>query len=645
MPEKKDLSTSAGLIDNRSRLLSHLHSGLTGWPTRILPGVLILAGVIFVRGMGWLQGLEWKALDAFLRVRPAETLDERIIIVGIDEADVQQMGTYPIPDQQLAELLRQIQTHNPRAIGLDIYRDLPVEPGHASLNAVFQSSDQLIAINKLLPPQVAGPPALPESQYEFADVVMDDDGFVRRSLLGAADPTGDYHFSFAIRLAESYLERDGFSLENGRRDPVAMRFGAVELPPLPPNAGSYVRADMGGHQVLVNYRSGQRPFRILSWRQIQSGEYEPDWFRDRLVLIGITAPSVKDFISTAAVTSDSTGQIFGIEYQAHAISQITSAVLDDRSLLFTWSEGWEYSWIVFWGSLGIVMGSVFRRPLPQMLSVVSGCSMLLVIAYGGLLWLGWWIPIVPTLAVFITNGVVFPLFYWYDRELRSRIQDRQRVIDNTFSAIHNGPLQTLASLLQDTYQPAESQPALYDRLQMLNQELRDVYGFVRQETVVESPLFHLSHHQTVDLELPLHQMLYEVYTATIEQDLPGFSAIKVNLIDFAPMDTQAATVEDRRDLCRFLQESLQNVGKHAQNTTRLTVDCKQVGRHNLIRVADNSSATLSAQLPGHRGGYGTQQAELLASRLRGRFKRYANTPRGTVCELTWPIFRRDWWLF
>ncbi|MGF1567052.1 MAG: CHASE2 domain-containing protein [Nodosilinea sp.] len=636
------------MTGSSAKLWLRLRSGLTNWPTRILPSVIIIAVVVAARGLGWLQSLEWKALDYFLRVRPAEITDEHIVIVGITEADIQRIGAYPIPDGHLADLLQMIQATNPRVIGLDIYRDLPVEPGHEDFNATLQRVNTMIAIEKLLPPSVGGPEVLPQERIGFADLVVDRDGFVRRSLLGATYPAEDFHFAFTLRLVEAYLAQENIPLENGIRDPVAMRFDTIELAPLAPNAGGYVGADMGGHQILVNFRSGATPFRILTWSQIQAGQFDPKWLHDRIVLIGVTAPSVKDFVNSAAISSPNPGLVFGIEFQAHAVSQIVNAVLEDRPLLRSWPEGWDYAWIVLWGGLGIGLGRMARKPWQQVLLVVSGSSMLLAVGYGLLLWQGWWIPIVPTLAVFVTNGVVFPLFYWYGEELRARIQERQLVIDNTFNAIHNGPLQNLAQILHDTYNSPQVPPALYGRLQGLNQELRDIYTLVRQEALTEDPRFYLSHQRVVDLNIPLHQLLYEVYDQTLRQDLPGFLQLKAKIIEFDPMAARKLTLEDKRDLCRFLQEALQNVGKHAVGATRLAITCKQVGRHNMIRVADNGQGSLRAdkvlKSPG-QGGHGTQHAYLLSKRLGGHFSRYLNTPRGMVCELTWPAHRTINWPF
>ena len=54
---------------------------------------------------------------------------------------------------------------------------------------------------------------------------------MRRSLLGTyVENNPEYQFSLALRLAEAYLTPKGFPLDNGIKDPHAMRFGTVELP-------------------------------------------------------------------------------------------------------------------------------------------------------------------------------------------------------------------------------------------------------------------------------------------------------------------------------------------------------------------------------------------------------------------------------
>ena len=84
------------------------------WQRQVLPGLIVIALVVFARTLGLLQELEWATLDSFLRWRPAEQPDDRVLNVGIDEADIQQVGAYPIPDQELAALLQALAQHAAR---------------------------------------------------------------------------------------------------------------------------------------------------------------------------------------------------------------------------------------------------------------------------------------------------------------------------------------------------------------------------------------------------------------------------------------------------------------------------------------------------------------------------------------------------
>jgi CHASE2 domain-containing sensor protein len=132
-----------------------------------------------------------------------------------------------------------------------------------------------------------------------------------------------------------------------------MRFGSTELSRFLPNSGGYVRTDDFGVQILLNYRSGRERFHSLSFKDIndiETGKGNPNVLRDtfggRIVLIGVTAPSIKDSIDTSAIANlQPPGKIYGVEFHAHVASQVVSAVLDGRPVLKTWSQGGEYLWI------------------------------------------------------------------------------------------------------------------------------------------------------------------------------------------------------------------------------------------------------------------------------------------------------------
>lgn len=632
-------------------LWQNIKAEIAIWRVGALPGFVIIGLVMLTRLTGSLQFLEWVVLDSFLRLRPPEQFDERIVIVGINEGDIQSVGTYPIPDKDIAELLRTLQNYKPNVIGLDIFRDLPVEPGHAELVAAFKDIKNLIVIEKALPDRegftVNPPPKIPPKQVGFADAILDADGSIRRSLLGTSTVQKYYKFSLSLRLVETYLSSQGIPLENGIRDPKAMRFGSTELTRFRPNSGGYVGADAGGNQILINFRSGRKPFRVISLSDIKSGKVNPSWIRNRIVLIGMTAVSAKDIVNSAAITGVNPKLVYGVEVQAHAVSQILSAVLDGRPLLKVWSDGWEYLWIFGWGLLGISLGRLFESPLKILLGLGVASVGLMSVCYLSLIF-GWWIPLLPAMLPLILNGagLTAALFYRHERDLRLRLQERQSIIEQTFNTIHNGPLQRLARILRHFQEQDFTPDQLFLELQQLNQEIRAINECVRRETLTQGGSLYIKSDLELDLSAPIHEILYEVYNNTLTRDFPFFKTIKVNINKFEPIESRYLTIEQKRGLCRFLEEALCNVGKYAVGATRLSVICTQENGQNILRIIDNGVGldSLSDQVEQSKG-WGTQQAKNLARQLRGKFRRFPNSPKGTVCELTWSGGKTWFWQF
>ncbi|MEO1144471.1 MAG: CHASE2 domain-containing protein [Cyanobacteria bacterium J06638_22] len=622
----------------------------------VIPSALVIALLVVARLSGVLQQLELTAFDWMLRSRPAEPIDSRVTIIGINESDIARMGSYPISDQALADLLLTLQSYEPSVIGVDIFRDLAVPSGNdagqdsgaASLEQVFLDHPNTIAIQTILPGaggNIVPPPSfVPAEQVGFGDFLLDRDGAIRRSLLGSLDLQDQFQLSLAVQLANIYLSEQGSPLQNSERDPDAMQFGNTEIPRFQTNAGAYVRASAGGVQTLLNFRSGRQPFRRVSLEDLETGAIEADWFHNRIILIGVTAESAKDIVVSAAVNIENPSLFYGVEAQAHAVSQIVSAVEDGRPLLQVWAEPWEFAWIIVWGVLGFLLGRWGRSPLRILGAIGLASIILMALCYGSLL-SGWWIPFVPALAGLVLNGtgLAAAALYRQEQDLRTRLIERQTVIEQTFNSIHNGPLQTLATLLKRAAQSEAISTDFYEGLAGLNKELRDVYEAVRKEALTDSDRLYLTLSQELDLNAPLHELLYDVYSSVLERKFPGFQSLKIKVVKFEPMDDRNLTVEQRRSLCRFLEEALCNVGKHALSPTRIQVTCIQNQGKNQISVVDNgkdSSSILEPQPPlpqsSYKSGMGTQQAKALAKELGGTYERSPRTPHGTQCELLWP---------
>ncbi|MBD1867438.1 CHASE2 domain-containing protein [Cyanobacteria bacterium FACHB-471] len=401
-------------------------------------GVLITApsvagGLLLLRCLGALQFMELMALDQLFRLRPLEPADSRIILVTIDESDIKQLGQWPMSDAVLAQLILFIKQQQPRAIGLDIFRDLPVEPGHSELIDVFTSIPNLIGIEKVIETAqgevVQAPPALEQhNRVSASDLILDTDGTVRRSLLYLSNQDGKSIATLGTQLALVYLKEEGIQLETINLTKGQLRLGRAAFTSLRPNDGGYVSVDAGGYQILSNFPKLQDYFRTVSITEVLQGHVPQDLMRDRIVLIGLTAESLEDKFFTS-YTTNSIAAPAGVEVHALLSSQLLSAALDGRPLLDAWSEPLEWLWIIFWSTVGAVVGWISRSPRQTACRVTFLGVVLLVGAYG-LFLVGWWIIIIPSLlalagSAVTSNGyLLWENLRGYARNLEQKVEER-----------------------------------------------------------------------------------------------------------------------------------------------------------------------------------------------------------------------------
>ncbi|MBD1847050.1 CHASE2 domain-containing protein [Cyanobacteria bacterium FACHB-63] len=359
--------------------------------------IAVTAPVLLLRVLGFLQGWELNLFDQFIRWRPVEPRDQRIAIVTIEESDLKQFG-YPIPDRVLAQTINAIKAQKPRAIGLDNYRDLPVEPGHPDLVQVFQSTPNLFGIEKVVGSRVAAPSTLRQlQQVGFSDQVEDSDATVRRALLSIFSEN-KVQYSLATQLALRYLASDHIKPESLDSEGQRLRLGKVTFDRLEHNAGGYVGAETGGYQILLNYRGTQANFDTFSLQQVLKRQIPSDSLRDRAVLIGTTAESVRDVFQTPY--SDrwfgASQPMPGIVLHANIVSQLLSAALEGRPLIRPWSKPLEGLWILVWTGIGALISWQFKSPTRLISGAVLASSGLVGGGYGAFL-LGWWLPVAPAL--------------------------------------------------------------------------------------------------------------------------------------------------------------------------------------------------------------------------------------------------------
>ncbi len=380
----------------------------------LLTTVLVTGMLLWVRSQGHLQSWELQAFDQLMRRQPTEPIDPRILIVSADEEDLQHYG-YPLPDGILSQVLQRLKPAKPAAIGIDIVRDQPVNPGHDRLMSQFQGDPNAIAIcaiGNTRESSIAPPSKVSTPQIGFVDLYSDEsqtsnqDYTIRRYLLSrSANPVSTPSrcptaYSFALQLVARYFEL--------KKIPIAVQseqwqFGSTRVKRLASDSGGYQNLDERGNQSMIRYRHTPDPRQIaqqVRLRDVLSHDFDLESATGRIVLIGVMAPSVPDIHSTPY------GRVRGLHVHAHMISQLLSAVEDQRRLI-DWLPVWGNGiWLFGWSMAGGLGGWRFRRYGQHFLALGLGIGILYGCCWIALLQ-GLWLPLIPPLiALVLTGGTV-----------------------------------------------------------------------------------------------------------------------------------------------------------------------------------------------------------------------------------------------
>ncbi|MBU7586555.1 MAG: CHASE2 domain-containing protein [Nostoc sp. TH1S01] len=381
----------------------------------ITPSVALT--VIVGQSLGLFNLPEWKLRDEWMRQRSQNTIADEIVIVTIDERDIQSVGKWPIPDWSLAKLLEKIRSQQPRAIGLDLYRDLPEGKGHEQLVQVFRSTPNLIGVEKITGERVNPPPELQKlDQVGLADLVLDGDRHVRRALLTAADAKqeGKIKAGLATLVALKYLEAEKIALESVDEQQQKFRLGKQIYLPLQNQEAGYSDTEVGGYQILLNWYGSEAAFRTVAMRDVLAGKIPANMMRDRMVFIGSTASSTNDFFSTPFSSSLIAAQkpTPGVVIHANIAHQLVQGAKTGQANLHGVSGMVVSLWIILWSLIGSggswCLASVHtRRKIPggKILWASVGISGAFLAGGYGMFLYGLLIPVTPGLAAFISSVI------------------------------------------------------------------------------------------------------------------------------------------------------------------------------------------------------------------------------------------------
>ncbi len=243
------------------------------------------------------NAISWRSTDP----------NDAIIIVEIDTASTAELGRWVWPRTIHSGLISRISAAQPKAIGYDV---LFAEPSRAEddallARAVAKAGNLVLPSyydegknGRLLEPVMPIPQLLSAARsVGYVNVTFDSDGLVRRSKITPMTSAGR-----APQMMEALA-----TVATGR-----------------PSAFTSRHRGEAAADLLIPYHAGGA-FRRVSAAQVFRGEVPPEFFRDKIVLVGATAAGLGD---TLPVPGPAGGAMSGIELQANLLT----ALMRDESV-------------------------------------------------------------------------------------------------------------------------------------------------------------------------------------------------------------------------------------------------------------------------------------------------------------------------
>ena len=224
--------------------------------------------------------------------RPAAA--SNIVMVVIDEKSIQAIGRWPWRRSLHAQLLRQLSQGSPKCIGVDLLLD-DFNANHPGDDAVLaQSMKEAGCV--VLPMAMQSVPGDAQRQQEVlpsaplaraatalghSHLSVDDNGHVAGVYMNEGFPGREWpHFSLALLSAARGRVPAQPSIDDG--------------PQTSPPAGRWQRH----HEEVLLFNAPDTAFPTVSYVDVVRGDVPPEFFRDRYVIVGVTADTEADLFSS-----------------------------------------------------------------------------------------------------------------------------------------------------------------------------------------------------------------------------------------------------------------------------------------------------------------------------------------------------------
>ncbi|HEY1497836.1 MAG TPA: CHASE2 domain-containing protein [Candidatus Solibacter sp.] len=392
-----------------------------GWSLAILL-VSASAGIL----VDWqMPGVGRYSRDWLMRLRGPLPVPEDIAIVAIDEVSMARFGRFPWSRQVIARTIDALAAAHPKVIALDVlFTDPTTQEDDDNLARSIGRAGNVVVAAQLTDSPVHGGPSrwlepLPVIEHAakavgHVNVQTELEGVARQIAERLADDSGRSYRALAM---EAVRVADGTSEEGVTDAPHALLLGSRTIP-LDTTAPSAVIEPTESTRVLrggrmsIDYIGPAGSFNPVTYSlsDVVSGRVPPEKIRGKFVLIGATAASLGDRISSPFVRytdarADQHGALMpGVEVLANSINVILSGRYYSET-----SDMSAFLLAALAAALTLMLLEAAQggHELLKQLSVLIGMGALIIAAgYLAFLKLMVFPPIVPCLVAFMCAGVL-----------------------------------------------------------------------------------------------------------------------------------------------------------------------------------------------------------------------------------------------
>lgn len=349
---------------------------------RVIPGVLTsLVCAAFV-GVGAFEPLENLAYNTLFQIRGEQPWDERLLLITIDDASIQQLGRFPWPRQRYTELLRILSEGNPNnVVVFDVFFPESSEADTAFAKAITNHGQVVLAT------------ANTQSGSSLPPVSI---------LLNAAISRG--HTSH-ISSSDGITRRVPFVVQND----VALGFAAIQAYSL-----TREKIDTPKHSQFhwVNWPGRMQNLPQVSFVDVIRQRVPVNQFQNKIIFVGVTATGFDPLLTPFNQNPPANG--------VHLQTAISNNLLQ-QSFLSPFPASGVSGILILGGPLlsWVLSRKRERQVLLIWLAGVTGWSVLSLLLFQG----GYWIPVVfPVGLITLTASVT-----WAGDRLRLDALLRQKI--------------------------------------------------------------------------------------------------------------------------------------------------------------------------------------------------------------------------